>query len=218
MTTQVDQDLRQRYIHYTSWACLIGGPIILALPPRKLDLYTLGILIGIFAGANEVSREQTGISMIDRIGQRLARSTAALPPQAVELQQRRQREERERTRKMQDVQRISYSDNSLHSTTNQEAPVDQKKSTGFWHKVWMGGEDENWREERLRKEREALESGKGYFDLIKDQVWEVWNSDQSDGEKKTELEVKSTTKKNGLGDDEIQDDERNSSTNVNNKK
>lgn len=119
---------------------------------------------------------------------------------------------------MQDVQRISYSDNSLHSTTNQEAPVDQKKSTGFWHKVWMGGEDENWREERLRKEREALESGKGYFDLIKDQVWEVWNSDQSDGEKKTELEVKSTTKKNGLGDDEIQDDERNSSTNVNNKK
>ncbi|TQS35247.1 hypothetical protein Golomagni_04335 [Golovinomyces magnicellulatus] len=213
MTTQLDKDLRNKYIHYTSWACLIGGPIILALPPRKLDLYTLGILIGIFAGANEVSREQTGISMIDRIGQRLARSTAALPPQAVELQQRRLREERERARKIQDVQRISYPDNTLQSTTKQEAPADQKKSTGFWHKVWMGGEDDNWREERLRKEREALESGKGYFDLIKDQVWEVWNSDRSDEEKKTDLETKNTSKKNGLGDSDTQDDEKKSALN-----
>lgn len=218
MTTQLDQDLRNKYIHYTSWACLIGGPIILALPPRKLDLYTLGILISIFAGANEVSREQTGISMVDRIGQRLARSTSALPPQAVELQQRRLKEERERTRKIQDAQRISFSDNKFQPSTNQEAPADQKKPPGFWHKVWMGGEDDNWREERLKKEREALESGKGYFDLIKDQVWEVWNSDRNDVEKKTDLETKNTSKKNGLGDGDIQDDEKNSSTNVTNKK
>ncbi|POS87564.1 hypothetical protein EPUL_000918 [Erysiphe pulchra] len=166
---QSTDEVRKDLIHYTSWACLIAGPIILILPPRKLDLYTFGVLLGTFAGANEVSREQTGISMIDRMGQRFMRSTATLPPQAAELQQRRIREEREKK---------NLFDLTQQSSTEEFFAGQSKKPSSFWSKVWMGGEGENWKEERLRKEREALESGKGYFDLIMEQVWEVWNNNE----------------------------------------
>lgn len=33
----------------------------------------------------------------------------------------------------------------------------------------------SWKENRLREEREALEEGKGYGDIIMEQIWEVWN-------------------------------------------
>ncbi|RKF57240.1 putative rhomboid family membrane protein [Erysiphe neolycopersici] len=179
---QSTEEVRKDLIHYTSWACLIAGPIILILPPRKLDLYTLGVLLGTFAGANEVSREQTGISMIDRMGQRFMKSTASLPPQAVELQQRRIREEREKQQQKLLVQKIVVeNDLSQQSSSMEEFSAEQsRKPSGFWSKVWMGGEGKNWKEERLRKERDALESGKGYFDLIMEQVWEVWNNGESE--------------------------------------
>lgn len=182
-------EARKDLIHYTSWACLIAGPIILVLPPRKLDLYTLGVLLGTFAGANEVSREQTGISMIDRMGQRFMRSTATLPPQALELQQRRFKEERERNQLI--VQKIVDNDLSQQSSMEEfSAEQSKKPSSSFWSKVWMGGEGENWKEERLRKEREALESGKGYFDLIMEQVWEVWNNGESEALEKPKVDEK----------------------------
>jgi len=39
----------------------------------------------------------------------------------------------------------------------------------------MGDEEEGWKAKRDAKERQALEEGKGYGDLITDQIWEVWN-------------------------------------------
>ncbi|KAL2160569.1 hypothetical protein VTH06DRAFT_1257 [Thermothelomyces fergusii] len=38
----------------------------------------------------------------------------------------------------------------------------------------MGGEDEGWVERRREEERRAIASGKGYGDLIVEQVMEVW--------------------------------------------
>ena len=46
----------------------------------------------------------------------------------------------------------------------------------------MGGETEGWKERRLKEEQEKLDQGEGYWDMIVDQVWEVWNW----GEKKAE--------------------------------
>ncbi|KAI1000518.1 hypothetical protein K3495_g7676 [Podosphaera aphanis] len=169
-----NDDLRSRAIHYTSWGCLIAGPLIIALPPRKLDLYTFGLLLCTFIGGNQVSREQTGISMIDRIGQRLASSIASLPPKALEIQRRAQ-DERLKLAIQAEKQNIDR-----HSAT----PTQQETgSSGLLRKVWMGSESENWKEERLQKEREALESGKGYADLIMEQVWEVWNGEKKKPEK-----------------------------------
>ncbi|KAL2179211.1 uncharacterized protein P884DRAFT_283795 [Thermothelomyces heterothallicus CBS 202.75] len=53
--------------------------------------------------------------------------------------------------------------------------VPKKKAPGsLWERLWMGGEEEGWKERRLEEERRAIESGKGYGDLIADQVMEVW--------------------------------------------
>ena len=47
-------------------------------------------------------------------------------------------------------------------------------------RLWMGGEAAGWKERRLREEQEALAEGKGYWDLIAEQVWEVWNWGRKD--------------------------------------
>ncbi|KAH6626093.1 hypothetical protein B0J18DRAFT_476734 [Chaetomium sp. MPI-SDFR-AT-0129] len=52
---------------------------------------------------------------------------------------------------------------------------------GWWQRVWMGGEKDGWQEKRLEEERQALESGKGYGDLIVEQVKEVWNGEGKKG-------------------------------------
>lgn len=46
-------------------------------------------------------------------------------------------------------------------------------------RVWMAGETEGWKERRLREEQQALDEGKGYGDLIKKHIWEVWNWEKS---------------------------------------
>lgn len=43
----------------------------------------------------------------------------------------------------------------------------------LFRKVWMGDEKAGWQKRRLEREREELESGKGYGDMIMEQVREV---------------------------------------------
>ena len=50
----------------------------------------------------------------------------------------------------------------------------QKHDKGFVNKVWMGDETEGWKERRIREEQKAFAEGKGYGDLIMEQIREVW--------------------------------------------
>lgn len=52
---------------------------------------------------------------------------------------------------------------------------EEEKARGLLEKVWMGSEGKDWKEKRDKREKEALEEGKGYGDLILDQIWEVWS-------------------------------------------
>jgi len=54
----------------------------------------------------------------------------------------------------------------------------EKEEKGILGRLWMGGEEEGWKERRLEEERRALEDGKGYLDMIFEQVWDVWNWDK----------------------------------------
>lgn len=47
---------------------------------------------------------------------------------------------------------------------------------GVLQRIWMGDQKSTWREERAKQEKEALEEGKGYGDLIVEQVKEVFGS------------------------------------------
>ncbi|KAI9732909.1 MAG: hypothetical protein M1835_003480, partial [Candelina submexicana] len=63
-----------------------------------------------------------------------------------------------------------------------------QRKKGLVEKIWMGDEDEGWKERRIREEKEAIEEGRGYSGLIMDQIWEVWNwgkkSDRDDEDEK----------------------------------
>lgn len=61
------------------------------------------------------------------------------------------------------------------SITEQVEKMRQDKERSMLQKVWYGQEGENWKQKRDEKEKKALEEGKGYGDLIIDQIWEVWN-------------------------------------------
>jgi len=45
---------------------------------------------------------------------------------------------------------------------------------GLARRLWMGDEGPGWQKRRLEREREELEGGKGYGDIIMDQVREVF--------------------------------------------
>ena len=146
----------------------IGGvvlcPIIIALPPRKMDLYTFSLSVGFYLSADHLFTVNTGRGLV----QQLSPSEAIdLPTERAREMQKVIRDERERGR--QGLQR------------------QEEEEKGIFGKLWMGDETRGWKERRMEEERKALEEGKGYTDIILEQIWDVWNWDKKkgkDGERK----------------------------------
>ncbi|KAL8803371.1 MAG: hypothetical protein Q9223_005992 [Gallowayella weberi] len=59
--------------------------------------------------------------------------------------------------------------NTLKAREGEEMGV-----AGMARRLWYGSETGNWKEKRMREEREALEEGRGYGGLIGDAVREVF--------------------------------------------
>nr|CDP25241.1 Putative protein of unknown function [Podospora anserina S mat+] len=71
-----------------------------------------------------------------------------------------------------------------------EAKEEEEKK-GVITKIWMGGEKDGWQERRMEEEKKALEEGKGYGDLIMEQIYEVFGwGGKKDDEKKEKPEEK----------------------------
>ena len=123
----------------TAIACLVICPTLALLPPRKLDFYTFS-LVGVWlASANHVTYTYTGRSAWQRL---------AIPKPAFPAQQSRYEEVQRQLRE----QGIKGAEKS--------------GSKGPLESVWMGAEKEGWKEKRMREEREALERGESYGQLI----------------------------------------------------
>ncbi|KAF2418449.1 hypothetical protein EJ08DRAFT_62378 [Tothia fuscella] len=151
MATPTPEQQLQQYRTLTrnlSIALLIICPTIAVLPPRRLNLYTFG-LIGVWtASANHLIKDRTGHSILQRLGN--VRGDGLPTEKAREFQ-----------RKMREQKGLA-------------------KEKGVLEKVWMGDEGDDWKEKRLKKEREALESGEGYGSLIMDQISEVLGKKKED--------------------------------------
>jgi hypothetical protein len=68
------------------------------------------------------------------------------------------------------------------------------QKNGVLERLWMGDEEEGWKERRLKEEEEALKSGKSYWDLISEQVSEVWSGKGKKKEKEEDEEGKEKEK------------------------
>jgi hypothetical protein len=188
-------------VHNVSFAALIIPPIIIFLPPRKLDLYTFSLLGVMFMGGNQLSREYTGISMVQRMGNRFTTigdgmkgmAGNKLPPKALEIQ-RRLKEEKEAMAAVKAARLAGEDKDSIARKVEELRVAEERgevtKERGLLEKVWMGSEGDDWKAKRDHKEKKALEEGRGYGGLIIDQIWEVWNWEKDKMEEVKEIDEK----------------------------
>jgi hypothetical protein len=164
----------ERFKHYAALTFLVASPVLIALPPRKLDHLTV-LLTGAFcASANHITRERTGRSIVDRLEARLTSSSShkpGSPGMFGDLPSDRAAEIQARLRAARDAQ---LRDAGLTTEEIEKLKVRQQQDKGMAQRIWMGSETEGWKERRLREEQKALDEGKGYGDLIKEHIWDVW--------------------------------------------
>jgi hypothetical protein len=164
----------QILLHNVALGALVVCPIIAAMPPRKLDLYTASLVASSAIAGNYLFKERYGKTAL-QVGAGYVDTSAmigtdGLPEKAKEMQARI-REEKARLR---------------GDTPTKEDP---SKDKTILERVWMGNEKPDWKVERDRREKEALDEGRGYGGLIADQIWEVWNwgkDKNKDSESKSE--------------------------------
>ncbi|PLB51195.1 hypothetical protein P170DRAFT_406902 [Aspergillus steynii IBT 23096] len=170
----------ERFKTYAAMTFLVASPVLIALPPRKLDHLTVLLTSAFCVSANHLTRERTGRSIVERIESRISSTRSALPASG-ELPSERAREIQARLRAARDAQ---IKEGGLVSEELERLKARQRQEKGVLEQVWMGGEEEGWKERRLREEQQALEEGKGYGDLIKEHIWDVWTWGEKEGEEK----------------------------------
>lgn len=148
----------RKIIYNTCFGLCFACPVIALLPPRKFDLYTFGLGVTWVTCAGYVSEQKTGQGILWHLGNAM--------PSA------RNREKLEQLRKEEAAAKQRREELFAVNAKKEDQP------RGLLKSVWMGGESDDWIEERKRKEMEALEEGKGYGTLIWDQVKEVWGVDK----------------------------------------
>jgi hypothetical protein len=138
--------------------------------------------------------------MLERFGNRLERlSGSELPPKAKEMQTRLREEKlRREEAAIGGIEDVRRKGEELSRLREQERGQ-KEKERGLLEKVWMGNEGDDWKEKRDRREREALEEGKGYWDLIKEQIWDVWSSSEKKVEELKEVDERVVEEKKKEG-------------------
>ncbi|MCJ1371972.1 hypothetical protein MMC20_003193 [Loxospora ochrophaea] len=163
--------------HALSLTLLVACPILILLPPRKLDLYTFSLSGAWVASANQLALER---QRARGAGESEARGLLGYVDGRrgfwSDLPGEKARETREGLRRQKEKA-------ELEEGKDRDEP---RGLMGVGKKLWMGDEKEGWRERRMQEEREALEEGKGYGSLIMDQIWEVWNQGKKDLEEDEE--------------------------------
>jgi hypothetical protein len=157
------------FLHNTSLTMLFLAPALMALPPRKLDLYTVVLGASFVASANHLTNERTGRGLLGNMP--FAGRQAAREKTKAEAFQESYAAEKERRRLLEEP--VVVASGAGRQPSALEAAAKE---------LWMGGEKEGWKEQRLREEQEKISQGEGYGSMIMDQIWEVWNWGEKKGE------------------------------------
>lgn len=172
-----DQDkfVTPTLMHYGAWAGVILGPIALFMPPRRVGFQALLLASGTSYATNILAYDYTGESIYQRFVRRWDNAlNGGLPEKAQRTQELLRLERERREAALPEAERRRLQEERLRR---------EQAQRGLLQKLWMGSETDDWRAERARKEKEALDEGRGYGDLIVEQVKEVFSSsDKKDGE------------------------------------
>jgi hypothetical protein len=168
------------FLHNTSLTMLFLAPALIALPPRKLDLYTLALTGSFVASANHLTKERTGRGLLGNLSS-FSSHHQHQHQQPIEAQGQKTKAEdfAEKYRAEKERRRLLDEPTSMSSPAGTRPPSALEAAA---KELWMGGETEGWKERRLHEEQEKIAQGEGYGSMILGQIWEVWNW----GEKKAE--------------------------------
>jgi hypothetical protein len=201
--SQLRQAQYNNLVTYTSLGALIFCPLLIALPPRKFDFYTVLLISGTALGGNQVLREYTGRGIVERVS---TPARLALPSEHAGQIQERLREDRpldprggSRNEKAMfgtgigspraadglgttaAVARAVQQMKAAEATQEpaEREPAEQEPARPSQEAGAGGGAPRrkraDWKAAREAREKEAREGGRGYGGLIVDQIWEVWN-------------------------------------------
>ena len=151
--TPTETDRYANALHNTALVALVACPALALLPPRKLDFLTFGLGGATAFSANFLIRERTGRSIWQHVGYSRAQPLEASSVSATE-QANLHRE-------------LNYATEELRRVrnTNEDGPVTEQIHT---HR-------DAWKAQREKEIKDDLDEGKGFGDMIMDQIWEVWN-------------------------------------------
>ncbi|KAI5304310.1 hypothetical protein KEM56_006642 [Ascosphaera pollenicola] len=162
---------------YAAIAFIVATPVLIAMPPRKLDLYTVSLCGAFCISANHLTADRTGMSIGEHISTRMMpNAMKQLPSERAEQVQAQLRAQREAQMRNPNITPEEYE--KLKKRTEQ--------SKGTLERIWMGGESEDWKRRRMAEEAKALEQGKGYWDLITDYFKDAWHWNETREDTKTE--------------------------------
>ena len=161
--TASEADGYARTVHNVAVGALIACPVLALIPPRKLDIYTIGLIGTTAYSANYLTRERTGRSFWQHASGKQDMTTNPVPSTeqanlSKELQSARQ-----------EMQRLRP-DMSSSVVEGVQAMQSQREA---------------WKVQREKEIQDDLDVGKGFGEMISDQIWEVWNwgkkKDDEDG-------------------------------------
>jgi hypothetical protein len=131
----------------------VACPVLMLLPPRKLDFFTAGLGITTVYSTNYLVRDSTGRSIQQHI-------TGYRPP----ILPKESMQTDEAHTQASDAIRLE----------RQEALLASKERANIAEQV-EATKQAKWAQERNQEVQDALDVGKGFGDIIIDQVYEVWN-------------------------------------------
>ncbi|KAK4546447.1 hypothetical protein LTR36_002124 [Oleoguttula mirabilis] len=154
-----------RTIHNVALLAVVACPVLALIPPRKLDVYTIGLVGTTAYSGNYLVREQSGRSIWQHVrGPQAELATSVPPTEQANLSRELQYAKQEMQRLRPDTRSASVTE-ELHATHSQR---------------------EAWKAQREKEIQDDLDVGKGFGEMITDQIWEVWNwgrkgDDEDDG-------------------------------------
>lgn len=162
----------ENLLHNAALAGAILSPLVMLLPPRRLDFRTFFLAGTFFVCTNHLSHDYTGTSIYARFSRRLD-ATTGLPEGARRTQELlRERKERDAAQ----MQRHNDDGNKggLKSMVNS---------------AWMGGEGKDWQAKRAAEHQRSFDEGKSISDVIFEQIADVWNGNWGGDAKKKDDEA-----------------------------
>lgn len=147
----------------------VGTPLVMMLPPRKMDLRFFALAGTFSLATNHLCKSYTGESLYARFNHRVSSTVGSvfdtgLSDTAKRTQQLlREHREREAAEKA--------AAKGLPPPTAQK----DKNDSSVLKDLWMGGEDEDWKKKRAEEHQKSFEEGKGMSDIILEQIGDVFS-------------------------------------------